>query len=235
MELQILSFLTMNTKRWVALLAFVTSAAVLPNAAGFITGVEFGTGGPPGVLGTYTMTGAFSVPGSEGDSVDSFSFSDGRTVLLSPALEHYDVPESWLTWSNGYTGKVLMLDVENDGETATLLLPAGTMAFYLYVEPDPYDWFTFEITATSLLGASTSHSDQLIYGDAGATGFGFYSSDAADPLKTITVTITDIPLSFAIGQFGIDGVPGVPDGGATAVLLGFAALALASLRRAWSR
>ncbi len=227
----------MNTKRWVALLAFVTSAAVLPNAAGFITGVEFGAGGPPGVLGTYTMTGAFYA-GEEYDMVDSFAFGS-RTVTLDSLLDVYQVGGGWLTWSNGYTGKVLHLDTEIwMTKTVQLLLPAETLAFYLYVQPNVFDEFLFTISAANSLG-STSFDNVMIEGDSGAKGFGFYTTEPLFPIESISVTITgdnaDDAGGFAIGQFGIDGVPGVPDGGATAVLLGFAALALASLRRAWSR
>lgn len=184
------------------------------------------------------MTSTFSVPGLEGEPIDSFSFSGGRTVSLAPALTVFDVGSGWETWSNDYLGKVLWLDVLVDGNTAALTLPAGTMAFSLYVEPNFHDWFTFDITATSL-GGSYSFLSQAINGNAGAAGFGFYTNDLLQPLETVTVTITGNNAlaadGFALGQFALDGVPGVPDGGATVVLVGVAALVLAWRRRVASR
>jgi len=230
----------MNTKRWVPLLALVSSAAVLPDAAGVIIGDFLDTDAPPVLLGGYSMTGQFSV--GAGSPVDSFTFAGGREVKLAPQLEVYQVGGGWTSWSHGYQGKALGREVDiwgTGGESILLTLPGNTLAFYLYVEPNFFGTFTFDITATNA-GGSLSLAGVPILGESGAAGFGFYTTDPLEPLNTISVTIVDpnawVSNGFAIGEFGIDqAATGVPDRAATPVLLALAILALAAFRRVWSR
>jgi hypothetical protein len=161
-----------------------------------------GTGPPPSTLGPYTMTpfGADQQPAC-GASVTGVSDPAG-TIGFDPALEHLTVytPEShvqgcfqWVTWSNGYTGDVYATPTSQ----ATITLPQGTQAFYLYAEPDLFDVFTIQATAQD--GTTSGPID--VQGDSGAQYFGFYGTRGAT-LDSITVTTSDTT-GLGIGEFGI--------------------------------
>jgi hypothetical protein len=128
-----------------------------------------------------------------GTYVDGVSGPTGE-ISFSPALEHVQIGDGWNTWSNGYTGDVYATETV---DSATVTLPPGTDAFYLYAEPDAYS--TFTVTATAQDG--TSSGPVSVAGNSGATYFGFYGTGGAT-VSTITVTTGD---DFAIGEFGIAG------------------------------
>jgi hypothetical protein len=90
-------------------------------------------------------------------------------------------------------------------------------AFYFYVEPvNWYDSlgnpFSATFTATTDSGATFS---QDIFGNGGASGFGFYT-DGSTYITSITVTGTDGD-GFAIGEFGLNQGSAVPEAGNTLV------------------
>ena len=172
-----------------------------------ITGVSLGTGAPPLTLGGWTMT---AFPADTVNPVYQASNADvtavpgpGGGLTFSQALTHDiagNVNTGWATWSHGYAGDVYDTIDSADPTSVTLGLPAATHAFYLYVEPAPYDWYT--ITATAQDGTGFS---QTVFGGGGATGFGFYGASGADVLTSIT--ISGLNTDFAIGEFGISAVP----------------------------
>jgi hypothetical protein len=161
-----------------------------------------GTAPPPATLGPYTMTpfGADPQPAC-GSSVTGASDAAG-TIGFDPALEHLTVftPEShvqgcfqWVTWSNGYTGDVYA----TPSQQATITLPQGTQAFYLYAEPDQFGVFTIQATAQD--GTTSGPVD--VEGNGGAQYFGFYGTRGAT-LSSITMMTSDTT-GFGIGEFGI--------------------------------
>jgi hypothetical protein len=79
--------------------------------------------------------------------------------------------------------------------TVTLTMPAGTDAFYLYAEPNPFALHT--ITATAQDGTMVS---QNVQGNSGACGYGFYGTGGTQ-IATIAVNCTTT--DFGIGEFGI--------------------------------
>jgi len=115
-------------------------------------------------------------------------------LKFAPSLEHLRVHHGWRTWSNGYTGSVYYT-VTAGKSKVTLTLPAKTVAFFLYVEPNTFS--TFNLTATAQNGVSSG--PRTVFGKAGARYVGFYATGGVR-LKTITITCDD---GFAVGEFGI--------------------------------
>ncbi len=152
-----------------------------------------GTGPPPATLGPYTMTAFGPDSRPEGESVDGVSDPAG-TIGFSPDLSHRRVPNSWATWSHGYTGDVYFTETES---TVTMTLPAGTKAFAFYAEPNTFDSFTVEAIAQD--GTSSEPVD--IQGYAGARYFGFYGT-GTQTVASIEITASD-PAGFAVGEFQI--------------------------------
>jgi hypothetical protein len=179
--------------------AALSGVAAVPSAlAGSPSGLVFdgspGTGAPPSALGPFTMQVFGADSQALGTDVGGVSGPTGE-ISFSPALEHLQVGNGWTTWSNGYTGDVY---ATGSAESATVTLPAGTDAFYLYAEPDEFE--TFTVTATAQDG--TSSGPVSVEGESGAEYFGFYGTGGA---TVSSVTVTTDGDDFAIGEFGIAG------------------------------
>jgi hypothetical protein len=170
-----------------------SAASVAPDSIIFSDGP--GMSAPPSTLGPYTMTPFSADTQPLGEDVSGVAGPTG-TLGFSPSLEHHTTPYGgWATWSNDYTGDVYA----TTSPTATLTLPPGTQAFYLYAEPEEFQVFT--ITATNSDG--TTSGAIPVSGEWGAAYFGFYSTGSA-PLTSITVTAAG-PDGFAVGEFGVSG------------------------------
>ena len=116
--------------------------AVTPAAKADLWGMGWGGIAPPGSLGPYTMTPFGPDPQAAGyTAVSSVASPLGGTVGFSPSLLHALTPSEWATWSHGYTGDVYYqpaTDPMLGDYRVTLAMPAQTLAFYLYAEPDPF-------------------------------------------------------------------------------------------------
>jgi hypothetical protein len=175
----------------VAAVAGLTAGVARANPGIFVD-TSPGTNSPPATLGPYTMTAFGADPQPEFADVSGVAAPGGGTVGFSPSLEHRIVPDSWATWSNGYTGDVYW----NGAQGNTMLsMPTGTAAFYFYVEPDAFA--TLNVTATAQDGTTTTVP---VSGDSGAQYFGFYGT-GGDTISSITVSSDDG--DFAVGEFGI--------------------------------
>ena len=157
-----------------------------------------GTAAPPATLGPYTMAPFGLDSQAIGTAVSTVTDPAG-TIGLSPALQHDRIGQGWATWSHGYTGDVYDTFAVGGLQTATITLPPGTKAFYLYAEPQQFAVFSVEATAQD----GTTSGPIAVQGQAGAQYFGFYGTGDAT-LSTITVTTAD-PSGFAVGEFGING------------------------------
>jgi len=171
-------------------------ASVVPAQAA-IQFQNLGTAAPPAALGGLTMTPFIQQGNCEAPATTTIPGCPiPGTLTVSPGLYPAFIGCGWATWSHGYTGDVYMdWPAEVPATTVTLTLPAGTTAFYLYIEPDPFD--IVDITATTNSGATSGAIP--VDGDGGANGFGFYTN-ASDTIATITINST---YDFAIGEFGI--------------------------------
>jgi hypothetical protein len=172
-----------------------------------------GTGAPPATLGGFSMT-PFPLD-AQGTPVTSVPSPLGGDVLFGTlaqpqTLDHTTVGAGWATWSHGYTGDVYPdftpggVNAANDVDYyLTLTLPAGTNAFYFYVEPNSFSTFAVSATAIGSNRSKASGSAQVT-GLAGARFFGFYST-SGETITTIVVKVVAAAGGFGIGEFGING------------------------------
>ena len=163
-----------------------------------VTGTNLGTAAPPGVLDGYTM-----VSGSDAratfDDVTSADIGGARDVEFSVPLNLRRIGDGWATWSHGYTGPVYFTGTDRDRVTLSFD-PGEVGAFILYVEPNSFSDFNFEVTGRDAAGSSVSINTNIT-GDSGATGFGF-SAPAGGHITSVRVVNTGGDSNgFAIGEF----------------------------------
>jgi hypothetical protein len=208
----------------------VAVAFALTASAAFagVTYVDLGTAAPPAAVGPISVQPFDLVPQQaivNGTDVTSIPGSPiGGTLAINQAMDKVNIGAGWATWSHGYAGPVYTsLVAGTSGTTRTLTLPAGTTAFYLYVEPNAFATFNVEcVTASGI-----SSGPIPVAGSSGATGFGFYATNQ-DLLATITINVDAGANGFAIAEFGAsDLFVGSPLMIPTLSTIGFAALALA--------
>jgi hypothetical protein len=148
------------------------------------------------------MTAAPADARPNGNDVTTVQVSTG-TMAFDRSLEHVEIGSGWASWSHGYTGDVYhtarLTGTQRDSLTMTL--PAGTRAFYFYVEPDNTVG-TYSITASS---GGTSSGPVDVAGASGARYFGFFCSSGNDFITTVTVTAASAAGGFAVGEFGTAG------------------------------
>ena len=194
--------------------------------AGIFVDTSPGTAAPPATLGGYSMIGFPADPSAEGTLTTSLippvSAPVTGNLVFSSALEHDIVGSMWDMWSHGYTGDVYYLPGDYD---LLMTLPTGTMAFYLYVQPNIKA--TFEFTVDSSAAVTTFDVD----GNGGAKYVGFYSDDPSKPLHFVFVDQTTSETDFAVGEFGIN----VPEPGAFAWVTALGLAGLVFARRAQTR
>ncbi len=170
-------------------------------ANAIIMATDLGTGAPPVSLGGYTLTPFADDTRANYGSVSSVPSPTGGSVTFSQAsipvdLTHVEIGYGWLTWSHGYTGDVYHTLSTGTPASVTMTLPAETIAFYFYAEPNYFGLFNIRAVAQNDMLLSVD-----VVGESGANGFGFYSSDEMY-LTSITVTTADAS-GMAIGEFGI--------------------------------
>lgn len=234
----------MKTHRWFVVLVAACSTAVTPAVADLV-GVQMSGATPDLSLYGHTMVPFTADTAAVGAVVTAVSLPTGATpsgsLLFDAGLTHLTIGNGWGTWIDGYAGDVYWLDELGSGRnTITLIPPSDTKAFSFALEPGFFGQFDFTVTVFSTAGEWVGFSPS-IYGNGGATGFGFFTEGPTNAsLASIEITgLNTWPDGFAIGEFAINGssgsVPGTPDGGHTAALLGAALVTLAIGRRRFRR
>ncbi len=178
---------------------------------------DLGTGAPPATLGGFNMLAFGADPRPLFNDVNDITTADGApfgTLGFGAAVNHRQIGAGWATWSHGYTGDVYYT---NGATSLSLALPAGTGAFYFYVEGNPFDVRSF--TATADDGTTLTFD---VNGNAGARGYGFWTTGGS--LTSISVS-SDV--DFAIGEFGAARIPAP----GAAALLGLGGLVATRRRR----
>jgi hypothetical protein len=154
-----------------------------------------GTAPPPSDLGGHSLTPLSEWFGNEGDYINEL---DGPTGSLD--FSGYgaiaQIGSGWATWSQDYGGDVLEFGDFGADSSVTITLPPGTTAFYLYAEPD--EFATYDMVASANNG--TTSGDETVYGDSGASFFGFYTTRPGVAIESVSISTSD---DFAIGEFGI--------------------------------
>lgn len=178
---------------------FITTLGVLllflatPALAGVTFDGSPGTAAPPSTLGGYTMTAFGDDTRANGSNVSDAPGPNGD-ISFDPSLNHRSIGSGWATWSHGYTGDVYV----TGGTSIEITMPANTLAFYFYAEPNVFSTFSMEATADD----GTTSGPVSVNGFAGAKYFGFYA-DGGDKIVSITITAPSAAAGFAIGEFGI--------------------------------
>jgi hypothetical protein len=158
-----------------------------------------GTEPPPQTLGSYQMQ-SFAPDTTPIDSLIESIEGPTGPVEFDSEVTHVAVENGWNTWSNGFEGDVYVITKRNEEGAleATLSLPVGTGAFYLYAEPDLYE--DLSVSATTQDG--TTSGPTTVFGEYGAHYFGFYAA-CGSAVKTVTVTDGGEDEAFGVGEFGI--------------------------------
>lgn len=182
------------------IIGVLLTAAPTPALAGgeFFDG-SIGTNPPPATVGPWTMIPFSTDPTPVYDDVSAVAGPTGDITFDVPVNRRM-VGSGWATWSHGYTGDVYYT---NGAASVTITLPPNTMAFYFYVEPNPFSYHDITAVANGVSSGPVS-----VTGDSGATYFGFYSTGSA--LTSVTVS-SDV--DFAVGEFGIAASSGAPPEG----------------------
>jgi hypothetical protein len=180
--------------------------------------LDLGTSAPGPSYGGYLMAPYAPDSRADGTAVTSIPSPAGFGPLSIPASA--EVATTW-TWSHGFTDPVYF----EHGTTMSLELPANTLAFYLYVQPNVFDAFDFAITASA--GLSYANAYATIHGNAGAHGFAFWTDSSAQPLTSISIReASGLADGFAAGEFGIGPNVIVPEPALTSTLIAGVTLGL---------
>ena len=199
----------MKTRHYALALSALALAAASFAANAAIVFTNLGTGAPPSTLGGYSMT-MFS-PSAQAAIPDSYGTPiyvipggpSGSTITVAPGVYKATATISWnSSWSHGYTGPMYY---SGSVTQATLTLPAGTKAFFLYTQSNYYG--TYNMTVSTNSGATSGpvavNMGQLPPTD-GATGFAFHAT-AGETISSVTITGPGDGSGFAFGEFGING------------------------------
>jgi hypothetical protein len=179
---------------------------VAPSAAGnaapsAITIVVGGTGGPPSTLGGFAMTPVpfFSSPPTAPACTGILPGTPiptpaaGSNIVVSPWTYKACIGSGWATWSHGYQGDVYYT---GGSRSQSIKLPAGTRAFYFYVEPNPLDdLYEFQVKADGVLSPIFE-----AHGSSGAKYVGVYNT--AGTINSIEIACE---VDFASGEYGWSG------------------------------
>ena len=211
--------MTLKSKHYIGLASAILLRFVSTGGAvGSLGVLSLGTAAPPSTLGGFSMTPIGADPSAVGSVVTSVG-----SISFNQAVNHDQIGNGWGTWSHGYTGNVYDTADSLTPTSLTLTMGGLTSAVYFYTESVNFGNFTF--TATAADGTTLT---QTINGNGGAAGFGFYGT-GGDTITSITVTETDTD-GFAIGEFGLNGTPSVPEAGSSLVYASLALLALFGCR-----
>lgn len=215
-------------------LAVTFCASVVLGAASVANGAvvfqNLGTAAPPATVGTYMMSPFDTAPQAAIPDTTLVTTIPGSPIAgsLTSSVQLYKdtIPTTWSTWSHGYTGPAFDTNL---ALSTVLTLPPNAGAFYFYAEPFNFGSFTIQAVTDS----GTSSGPVVVSGNAGATGFAFYTT-AGESIATITVTGDAGSSGFAMAEFAIatsvKPIPVLGPWGLTAAIVTLLAVGLFVLR-----
>lgn len=157
-----------------------------------------------------------------GDPID---IGNGKTVSFDQDLEGRQVPNSYTSWSNGNTPRVLLTDITTLEITGTFSSAVGS--FGVEAQPDVQDVFkmTLKLDDGSIL-------EQTVDGNGGAQFFGWLTDSGANVVSmTLSIDATPGDEGFAFGRMVHGTNSAVPDAASTGALLLLGLAGLGSARR----
>lgn len=170
--------------------------AVAANVHAQVMSSALGTSAPPTTLHDYAMHDGWDVRATFSD-VNSAFVGGFRTVEFSQTMNLRRIGDGWSTWSHDYTGPVYYT---SEDSTRLTFDPGEVGAFILYVEPNNFGEFRFEIRGIDSSGRFSTFSTD-VEGFAGAQGFGF-SAPAGGHITEVRVTnVGGDANGFAVGEF----------------------------------
>jgi hypothetical protein len=163
---------------------------------------NLGNVAPPASIGGHTLTPFDQAPQTaiaDGAQVSVIPGApSGGSLGIGPAATKLTRGITWggSAWAGGYNGALYF---SNSGATETLTLPAGTQAFYFYVESN---YYTTSFTYTAVTNSGATSTPVVVAGGGGGHGFAFHST-AGESITSITITGEGLNGGgFAVGQFG---------------------------------
>lgn len=175
-----------------------------------VYGENLGTSAPTMTMGGIQMTPFLLDSRPIFSDVNTVESPLGGSLGFDMNVSHRVIGNGWATWSHGYSGSVYA----TTSNSLTILLPADTVAFHFYAEPQ--NWGVFNMSATASNGSGSATMSFAVNGFAGAHGFGFWTPSGT--ITSITITCADTG-GFAVGEFGI----AVPAPGSAVLLAVFGA------------
>jgi len=201
-----------RTKVFMLVLLILSLIILLPVAVYAADGIVFefmGTDPPPSTLGGFQLIAA------QDSTLPDFSVITSLQTIAGPIefdsggvnIEVRSIPDTWGTWSQGYTRPIYYLQ----RETLTLELPPHVKAFLIYLQPVLADYIPMGVQ----INDGPVYTEE-VYGLGGASGFGFYSTDD-ETIDTVHITYP-YDHGFAFAQiylgFGIDEILTLQETGA---------------------
>ncbi|MCI0538070.1 MAG: hypothetical protein L0Z50_22870 [Verrucomicrobiales bacterium] len=116
---------------------------------------------------------------------DPIAIGGGKTISFNQDLEGRQVPNSYTSWSNGNTPRVLLTDITTLEIVGTFSSAVGS--FGLEAQPDVQDLFkmTLKLDDGSIL-------EEMVDGDGGAKFFGWITDSGAN-VVSMTLSIDASP------------------------------------------
>jgi hypothetical protein len=186
-------------------LAVILTLSLFSTSQAIVVFENLGTAAPPSTMGGYTLMPFDTAPQTAIPDSTMVSTIPGSPIpgnlTTSLQVRKLTSESSWAAvWgAHGYMGPVF----STGNDTFTLYLPPFAGAFYLYVEPGNLG--TFSITATANNG--TTSGPVMVTTPAGATGFGFYTTEYNEYIASISVTVDALSDGLGVAEFGIAQAP----------------------------
>jgi hypothetical protein len=186
-------------------MAAVLTLSMLSTSQAIVVFENLGTGAPPFLIGDYSVTPFNTAPQAAIPDNTYVTTIPGSPIpgnlTTSVQVRKLTSESSWsAVWgAHGYVGPVFT----TGNDTLTLYLPPFAGAFYLYVEPGNIGIFSITATANS----GTTSGPVMVTTPAGATGFGFYTTEDNEYIASISVTVDALSDGLGIAEFGIAQAP----------------------------
>ncbi len=176
-----------------------------------------------------TAVGSYSdvaIPDTEFSTLTMLNLPNAETLTFDSSLLVLQVPNSWGTWSGGFTPKILY----TQGNVSILGTFSDPWAFGFEMEPNDFSIYDMTLDLFSTTNGTGTPLDSLTQAVNGYYGAKFFGWTFGDDVKSMKLSIAG-QTDFAFGRMVIsDNQPVVPEP-ASLSLLGFGLLGLFGIRK----